>query len=80
MAKRNEDGKYSYAIYIFHPFFIDLIGNWLTCISTTVLFIISPIFLLSFTAFIYFLAFLSWHCFEKHFLDLKKYFAYEKKG
>jgi peptidoglycan/LPS O-acetylase OafA/YrhL len=71
-------GKYSYGIYVFHPFFIDMfvsirgrdIGGGPespTAVAVRVLAIIS----LSIVA-----AWLSYHLYEKHFLNLKRFFAY----
>jgi peptidoglycan/LPS O-acetylase OafA/YrhL len=72
-------GKISYGIYIYHgllrPYFKEFIydpmyvlvgGGILTSIIYTVLMTMISIFI----------AFLSWEFFEKHFLQLKKYFNY----
>ncbi len=72
-------GKYSYGLYVFHPFMIDAFmaarrsdptgametfgGPWLR---------VPVIIVLSLIA-----SWLSWHMFEKHFMGLKRYFAYD---
>jgi peptidoglycan/LPS O-acetylase OafA/YrhL len=59
-------GKYSYAIYIFHPFFISaarLSRGWPLPLKFV------PELFATLVA-----AWLSWNLFEKHFLKLKRYF------
>jgi peptidoglycan/LPS O-acetylase OafA/YrhL len=69
-------GKYSYAMYLFHLpvalILLDIIWwtknrGW----KMYVLYIISSYFVTIV------LSFLSWHVFEKHFLNLKRYFEYK---
>ena len=73
-------GKYSYGIYVFHPFLIsaflkareaDSSGTLETTTAVAVRFV--AISAMSIVA-----AWLSWHLFEKHFLRLKRHFEYGK--
>lgn len=72
-------GKYSYAIYIFHPltidfFFLEYNKRFKQVEFTSLL---MPLVFIINVFIVYFLAYLSWHLYERHFLDLKKYFQHE---
>ena len=72
-------GKYSYALYVFHPLVIDLVGRRYASGGLAVADAgplrlveeVAVIVLISFAA-----AWLSWHAFEKHVLSLKRHFRY----
>jgi len=70
-------GKYSYAIYVFHGLLNKLLGQpWLSAEfgdtpPASMVFLYAIALLLT----SYLLAYASYHLFEKHFLDLKKYLS-----
>jgi peptidoglycan/LPS O-acetylase OafA/YrhL len=67
-------GKYSYGLYVYHPFLVTLVGRHFLPgpLSPGLMAVkLSLIFGASCAA-----AWLSWHLYEKHFLILKKYFEY----
>jgi peptidoglycan/LPS O-acetylase OafA/YrhL len=72
-------GKYSYAIYVFHPFLYDYITTRLRPIvplaKTHLELYLACEFVLLF-AVVLFVSWASWHLFEKHFLKLKRFFEY----
>jgi peptidoglycan/LPS O-acetylase OafA/YrhL len=61
-------GKYSYAMYIFHPFILD----WMYARGMTY----SLPWLLAGAALTYIAGWISWHALEKPILSLKRYFEY----
>jgi peptidoglycan/LPS O-acetylase OafA/YrhL len=70
-------GKYSYAIYVFHPPVHEWLGKpllvrlgWAEHPST----LQGLGYIVGVSAFVYALAWLSYHAFEKHFLKLKRHF------
>ncbi len=63
-------GKYSYAMYMFHPFILD----WMHARGIS----FSGGALLVFTLLSYVGGFISWHLLEKPILELKRYFAYAR--
>lgn len=69
-------GKYSYALYIFHMFFVYPVVNSgiHRYVHSTTLSIWMSIAIASVTA--YALAWLSWYLFERHFLKLKRFFPH----
>ncbi len=70
-------GKYSYAIYIFHPFCIKAFSNIIGGLQSVKSFLFAQFLMVVAIFFIYGLAWCSWHFYERYFLDLKKYFAYK---
>lgn len=70
-------GRYSYGLYVYHPFLIAWVGGWLVAgrlgiAPASALWLrFAAIVALSFAA-----AWLSWHLYEKQFLKLKRYFEY----
>ncbi len=71
-------GKYSYGIYVFHPFFIDMFTTMRAHDATgrletpiAIAFRIVTVVVLSIVA-----AWLSFHLYEKRFLKLKRFFEY----
>lgn len=72
-------GKYSYAIYVFHPFLYDYITSRLRPIvplaKTHLELYLACEFVLLITV-VLFVSWASWHLFEKHFLKLKRFFEY----
>jgi peptidoglycan/LPS O-acetylase OafA/YrhL len=72
-------GKYSYAIYVFHPFLYGYLVSKLRpnvpLIKTHLALYLGCEFALLF-AVVLFVSWSSWHLFEKHFLKLKRCFEY----
>lgn len=71
-------GKYSYAMYIFHKPLHDLVGKpFVVALEPGIT--TSTLLNLGYTAagiaVIFAAAFVSWHLFEKHFIQLKRYFV-----
>ncbi len=76
-------GKYSYAVYVFHPMIIQLsLASKKLAFVNNVQTVVSPLFYdLFFVLFFTILtSWVSWHFLEKHFLELKKYFNYLNKS
>ncbi len=72
-------GKYSYGIYVFHGLFLNQINNlvlpldWLH--EQTGMYVVSAfLHFLAASSTCFFIAWLSWHAYEKHFLRLKHFF------
>lgn len=69
-------GKYSYGIYVFHPLVLTLapldwvLSRWGQGI------VLAAGFTLAGMAVSFFIAFASWHLYEKHFLKLRRYFGH----
>jgi len=70
-------GKYSYAIYIFHPFCIKAFSNMIGGLQSVKSFLFAQFLMVIAILFIYGLSWCSWHFYERHFLSLKKYFTYQ---
>ena len=75
-------GKYSYGIYVFHALLSDPFDRCLplqtiqhACGNFAVAVVVRMV-ILGFIS--YGIAWLSWHLYEKHFLNLKRFFAYRK--
>jgi peptidoglycan/LPS O-acetylase OafA/YrhL len=75
-------GKYSYGLYVFHALLLPLFDRWLPLGPMTER---SGSFVLAAlaraagaTAVSFAVAWLSWHLYEKQFLKLKRFFAYQK--
>jgi peptidoglycan/LPS O-acetylase OafA/YrhL len=74
-------GKYSYALYVFHPLLFPIIRKWVPPqvlagkigATPALLAHILVCFAVSLAV-----ALTSWHCYEKHFLKLKRFFEYRK--
>jgi peptidoglycan/LPS O-acetylase OafA/YrhL len=72
-------GKYSYALYVFHPLLVPSLRRWIPAdvLATRIgalpalLFHLSACLAMSLG-----IAWLSWHVYEKHFLKLKRFFEY----
>jgi peptidoglycan/LPS O-acetylase OafA/YrhL len=72
-------GKYSYAIYVFHPFLFGYFTSTLRPIVPLAkthlgLYLACELSLL--LAIVFSISWASWHLFEKHFLKLKRFFEY----
>lgn len=73
-------GKYSYAMYVFHPFLYGWIMSFMRSsipweYSSPALFTLVEFSTL--VAAVCLVSWASWHLFEKHFLGLKRYFEYD---
>lgn len=76
-------GKYSYAMYVFHPAIYLICTSWLRSnwslartapalyLGCEFIVLLAMVFLVSWT---------SWHLFEKHFLKMKRFFEYPVKA
>jgi peptidoglycan/LPS O-acetylase OafA/YrhL len=77
-------GKYSYSLYIIHPAIGHVLGMMLPPILISSVIpsyaISSLIFIAVGTGVCWIISYLSWHLFEKHFLNLKKYFEYGRES
>jgi peptidoglycan/LPS O-acetylase OafA/YrhL len=73
-------GKYSYALYIFHPFVFIVFDAWLSQRPGLFRHAHNPLVALAPMAITYLAAFLSWHLYEKHFLKLKRFFDYDSRA
>lgn len=77
-------GKYSYGLYVIHGVLRPVIlahmspGRFNYIFRTPILGL--PVYLIAVISVCALLAYISWHCYEKHFLRLKKYFVYEIKS
>jgi peptidoglycan/LPS O-acetylase OafA/YrhL len=75
-------GKYSYGLYVWDSILQDVLAPWVSSASLSrwvhnryLLMLVCWVIQFSTT---FLLAFLSWHLFEKQFLKLKRFFAYER--
>lgn len=72
-------GKYSYAMYVFHPFLYECIMSRLrpavSLVKTHLELYLALEFAVLFGV-VFFVSWASWHLFEKHFLKLKRFFEY----
>jgi peptidoglycan/LPS O-acetylase OafA/YrhL len=73
-------GKYSYGIYVFHPLILSLTVALLSPASHLPVFVAKPVVAIWALVASLVTAWLSYHCFEKHFLRLKRYFDYRKES
>jgi len=78
-------GRYSYALYLLHVPLRDVVRDRLAGGSGLPLVAGSHIpaqlaLLVVAIGISYVVAFLSWHCYEKHFLSLKRFFEYDRRG
>ncbi|HEY7120859.1 MAG TPA: acyltransferase [Tepidisphaeraceae bacterium] len=72
-------GKYSYALYIFHPFVYLGLDEWLAARRPVVFaHAYNPLMCASAMGITFAGALASWHFYEKHFLKLKRFFEYER--
>jgi len=73
-------GKYSYGLYVFHVLLWQPLNRWLPAkqlaqqLGSAAGGALLHIALLSAASFV--IAYISWHCYEKHFLRLKRFFEY----
>lgn len=83
LAPLRLSGKYSYALYVFHPFIFlsvepwkarGVLGRYIPHDAAVVLWMLLAV------ALTYAGAILSWHAYEKHFLGLKRYFSYGQRA
>lgn len=75
-------GKYSYAMYVFHPFFYGWIMSWMRAqlpMAQTNPAAYMAIEFPVLVAVVCLVSWSSWHLFEKHFLKLKSHFEYAVK-
>ena len=74
-------GKYSYGIYVLHPYVMTMVGIGATRIGWEAA-SASGLFgrILAVVLVVYGAAWLSFHSFEKRFLNLKRHFAYSHTG
>jgi peptidoglycan/LPS O-acetylase OafA/YrhL len=72
-------GKYSYALYIFHPFVYVGLDAWLAARRPGLFaHAYNPLMCAAAMGVTFVGAFASWHLYEKHFLKLKRFFEYER--
>jgi len=77
-------GKYSFGIYVYHPFWICAVGWLFERVSHALTLseaYAAPVFTLKFSSIFgasFATAWLSWHLYEKRFLVLKSYFEYDR--
>ena len=69
-------GKYSYAIYVFHPLILDATVRFIPALSRAGAVIAKPVTLTLVLAASFVASWLSYHLYEKHFLRLKRFFEY----
>ncbi len=75
-------GKYSYGIYVFHAMITGPFDRWLPLRDIQIFygnFAVAVVVRMLFLGMVsYAIAWLSWHLYEKHFLNLKRFFDYRK--
>ncbi len=82
LAPLRSAGRYSYAIYVFHWILVPLLPAFIPFSKynfdqwTHSAFLSQIPYIGASTLVYYGIALVSWHCYEKHFLKLKKYFVY----
>lgn len=77
-------GKYSYGLYVIHALVAPIVERVLPLsklidLTNSIVISIVSLFLVK-TAVSVLIAVFSWHCYENHFLKLKKHFPYRKPG
>jgi peptidoglycan/LPS O-acetylase OafA/YrhL len=71
-------GKYSYAIYVFHPLILVASVRLLWPLSRVPAYFAKPVGVVWVLAASFVAAWVSYQCYEKHFLRLRRYFKYRE--